>query len=413
MHNLYSPRLIALRQALPDDPTGVLAAFWSQMKREGTPLIEPLAGDEIHALATFLWRATGSHDNVMLVCDAVGGTDFPVRPMQRLGNTDLWYLTLKVRRDLRTIYGFAPDCALAHERSVEVWDTFWATAGEERYVLDPLNPRCFNGDGSLLELPVALPEPWARRAPDVPAGELTHYHVSSGVLSHDFDVWTYTPPGYAMGQGGYRWLLLFDGRAYLDAPVTGILDNLVHQGYVPPLVAVFVEHPNRATRQLELTGSTRFNRFLTDELLPFLETHLRLSSNPAHAIIGGSSQGGLAGAYAAMHHPNLFGNVLAQGGYFCGARSGFPTDDPTGYGWLASDVAAIDRLPLRFHLDVGTLDTFHPYNPAANPLVAVRHLRDVLLARGYPHSYIEFSGGHDFAGWRAVFPDALMFLANG
>jgi enterochelin esterase-like enzyme len=39
-----------------------------------------------------------------------------------------------------------------------------------------------------------------------------------------------------------------------------------------------------------------------------------------------------------------------------------------------------------------------------------RHLRTVLEAKGYDTWYSEYSGGHDYAGWQAALPQALMDL---
>jgi enterochelin esterase family protein len=79
--------------------------------------------------------------------------------------------------------------------------------------------------------------------------------------------------------------------------------------------------------------------------------------------------------------------------------------------WLAREVARRPRAPLRFALDVGRLETGPPPEPhLPSLLVANRHLRTVLEARGDAVHYREFAGGHDALCWRGTLADGLLAL---
>jgi hypothetical protein len=69
----------------------------------------------------------------------------------------------------------------------------------------------------------------------------------------------------------------------------------------------------------------------------------------------------------------------------------------------------------RFYIDVGTLEDVaweFPFPQYATPtvLLANRHLRDVLQAKGYWVRYREINGPHDPLSWRGTFGDALITL---
>jgi enterochelin esterase family protein len=48
-----------------------------------------------------------------------------------------------------------------------------------------------------------------------------------------------------------------------------------------------------------------------------------------------------------------------------------------------------------------------------NVLETSRHMRDVLLAKGYEVHYQQFVGGHDYLSWRGTFADGLIALIGG
>ncbi len=159
-----------------------------------------------------------------------------------------------------------------------------------------------------------------------------------------------------------------------------------------------------------------------EEVLPWIGEHYRVTSLPAETIVGGVSRGGTAAVCAALEHPEKFGNVSAESGFIYKDRNWFKNADSASgrdlesqiemgwehYGIIMERVARMPTLPLRFYLDVGKFENdFHP-----SPLIANRHLRDVLIAKGYEVKYQEFAGHHSTANWRGTFPDALLFLIS-
>jgi enterochelin esterase-like enzyme len=64
-----------------------------------------------------------------------------------------------------------------------------------------------------------------------------------------------------------------------------------------------------------------------------------------------------------------------------------------------------ERLPLRFYMDVGVFE-------GPGQLSRNRHLRDILLLKGYDVTYAEFHGGHETACYLNTLPDGLLALTR-
>lgn len=76
------------------------------------------------------------------------------------------------------------------------------------------------------------------------------------------------------------------------------------------------------------------------------------------------------------------------------------------YGTVISEFVRRPRRAIRFYLEAGIFEnTYHP-----SVLIANRHLRDVLLAKGYRIRYEEFAGHHSTVNFRGSLATALMFV---
>jgi len=194
-----------------------------------------------------------------------------------------------------------------------------------------------------------------------------------------------------------------DGTPDHSAP--SVRDGLVQAGLVRPCVVVLVEQPG-PQRDRELLCNPAFSQMLVGELLPWLHHRYPLSRDPGDVALAGESFGGLCAAWTALHHPTTFGNAIIQSpscGYHpdltWGTGSGEllrRTPVPT----LIADYVAADTAPIRIFHDVGELESSNTHS---------RWLDHVLTDQGYDTHYREFAGGHDYAWWRGIFADALLW----
>jgi len=410
-NNGLSPRLQRLQETLKTGKSKALQHFWEEIKQEGTPLIEELEDDEHQRLVTFLWQAEAELRSVALVSLMTKQTTYP---LTCLPDIDLWYVTLRLPSDLRATYQFFPDFEVVSKsiNPAERWNL---------YRTDPFNPKTFafytdeedptevKLTRSVLEMPDAPPQPWVAQHADTPKGKVELHRLQSDILGNERRVWVYTPAGYNSGADTrYALLVLFDGWGYAYLmPTFTILDSLIATGEIPPTVMVMPDSLEPEVRMKELVYHPPFNQFLVTELIPWALTRYAVTSDAGQTVVGGSSAGGLAAAYAALEHPEVFGNVLSQSGAFTLLPEG-----ETESGWLARQFATREKLPIKFHLDAGTLEvnSYRDLRGGVSPLAGNQHLREALIEKGYDVHYTEFSGGHDYISWQGTFGEGLAFL---
>lgn len=413
-HETYpSPRIKALRAEVARRREAT-EEFWREIAESGAPIVEPLDGDPDHVLVTFVWRGTPDTQNVGLRGSFVGFGSPMTHVMTHVANTDVWYLTTRLPSGARFTYQLSPNDPLTSD----------GPAAAQRLATlqaDPLNPhrwRCPETATryecqSMAQLPGASPQPWVVRHSETPAGNIDKHTIESRILNNERTLSVYTPPGYRANSTPFALLVVFDEDAYLShVPTPVILDNLIAASKIPPLVALFVGNPSQQTRSNELPPNPQFAEFLVKELMPWVRAHYAVTTDPGLTVVAGSSYGGIAATYAGLRHPEIFGNVLCQSGSFWWApdhKMGQNNEATTETAWLAKEFIRSPKLPLKFWIEAGVFEV-DGKGSGGGILETSRHMRDVLLAKGYEVYYRQFVGGHDFLSWRGTFADGLIAL---
>ena len=419
-------RIQALRKQIEGGNSNT-EAFWKEITAHSTPLVESFGSDGKYQLVTFLWRSVHDTRNVMVRGSFVGVGPPADYSLHQIANSDVWYLTLKFPSGARFTYQLSPNDPL----------TFDGPRADQRAATrqaDPLNPhrdcppnvskfRC----NSIAELPGAPPQPWLVAKPGIAEGRVEKQTIKSAIQKIERPFSVYTPANYKPDGLPNALLILFDGEDLSNDhdPLT-TLNNLIAASKIPPTVAVFVENVGRR-RLVDLVANPEFADFMATELLPWVRSHYNVTKDPKQTVLTGYSAGGLASTYVALRHSEVFGNVLSNSGAFwwsfehsggvCGPRcpdSGGtvgdnPRDATTEGNFLVREFLATPKLPLRFYLTAGTFEIDRD-GGGGNILESTRHLRDVLLAKGYDVRYQQFVGGHDGLSWRGALGDGLITL---
>jgi enterochelin esterase family protein len=260
--------------------------------------------------------------------------------------------------------------------------------GNTRPRLNPWWPHACNLVG-----PEYRPDPVAQVGSARPQGRLERRTLASCRLGQRRSFYLYSPVGCAGDPLPH--VLFQDGKAYLGwGKVAQVLDRLVACGDVPPAHLVLVPPVNR-TREYAFDAA--YCDFVADELVPAAD-----AARPCDGtrVAWGASLGGLAAAWQAWRHPDLFATVVAQSGGFLYDPGQDLADPFRGGEWFARTVAAEPVRPLRWYLDCGTLEWLHGPN--------VR-LAAGLRARGYAARLVLRHAGHNWQSWRDGLAGALRF----
>src|SRR5262245_42817400 len=141
-----SPRLAALGKELLAGNKSAVDKFWQEVEQRGTPLIEPIEGDDKNVLVTFLWRATFETWNVLVVWKY--GIDRPDDyKMRRFAKSNLWYKTVRLPRGARFYYLLSPNDRLVSGGK--------DAQREATAQIDPLNPRRSSNNPNLSKYDMA------------------------------------------------------------------------------------------------------------------------------------------------------------------------------------------------------------------------------------------------------------------
>jgi enterochelin esterase-like enzyme len=398
-----SARVRVLEETLVRGVPGAERTFWNEVSAKGTPLIEAVDGQPGYARVTFLWKGASSETHsVRLLSGPQITSHYSQLNFVHLPKSDVWFLTLDVPTGWRVGYVLAENADPKGFPHTVVSDPLNPRHSEQ----DPLSPVPGTLPFSIFETPGAPAEPWLRRHDGIPAGSVEIRRIHSRVLGSERTIEVYMPHGFGSFKEPVGSLYLFDGDEYLrDMRIADVLDNLIGERRISPLIAILIHNLPGNERDRELSCDPKFTDFLAIELIPWVRTNFRVSEDPRRTMVGGVSLGGLEAAFAACKYPELFGAVLAQSGSFWWRPN--PTSSAKAMPWMAEQYTQGARLPVRFFLSVGRDETVPS---GANGLLDVRQMRDALIHHGYETKYDEIEGQHDPINWRLTLPEGLIAL---
>jgi enterochelin esterase-like enzyme len=198
-----------------------------------------------------------------------------------------------------------------------------------------------------------------------------------------------------------------------------MLDNLIYEKRVPPIVAVLLSPGPGAQRSIEYdTVSDRYVNFVETEVLPRItkDYQVAFTTDPEGRATLGESSGAAAALTMAWLHPNLYRRVISYSGTFVALQRNATA--PNGaWDFHQTFIPNSERKPLRLWLHVSENDigATTPAEGMRNWVLANNRMADALKAKGYPYQFVFSEGvGHvDRNVERQTMPEAFEWVWKG
>ncbi len=229
----------------------------------------------------------------------------------------------------------------------------------------------------------------------------------------------YVPKQYVPGTAA-PFIVGADGP---DNLLFTVLDNLIAEGKVPPMVTISISNGSGdaqgSERGLEYdTMSGTYAEFVEKEILPLVESkcQIKLTKDPAGRATMGGSSGGSCALIMAWYHPELYHLVLNYSGTYINQQWPWNPKTPQGAWGFHETIIPKSRLkPLRIWMEVGDRDLFNPNvmrDGMHDWVLANENMAKALAAKGYQYQFIfARNAGHvDNKVRKQTLPEALEWL---
>lgn len=263
----------------------------------------------------------------------------------------------------------------------------------DQYVLGPASlPRLGIPEGAIVPLPIR---------PSLTFPNCSH------------DAWLYLPADYD-GKTALAFMVFQDGWWFMapDGPwqVPTILNNLIADGDLPPMAALFLEsgkptelsalsHEQKSLEYDSVNGD--YAHFVLEEVLPEVRKHAVITGDPDQWGIAGFGSGGICAFTAAWYRPDKFSKVFSACGSFVDIRGG---------GAYPEMIRATDPKQLRVFLQEGIRTKMGGKFAGLDWPAGNRAMARALAMKGYAYQFVMGEGDHSHHHGASVLPDALRWL---
>ncbi len=216
--------------------------------------------------------------------------------------------------------------------------------------------------------------------------------IESEKLGYALQYRVYTPSGYE-GEDNLPTIYVADGQWYISSgQMHKELDKQIETGAIKPVIAVFVDSQNpdnlsENRRNQQFFCNVDYAEFFSDELVPIISSHYKVSTSREDRVILGLSFGGLNSACFGMTATDTFKGVAMQS----------PAMHPVPE--LYEAYRDRPTQPIDIFFSIGTKND----NTRAG-----RKFKKLLEEKNYDLSYKEVPYGHTWRNWKPLLDDILV-----
>jgi len=248
--------------------------------------------------------------------------------------------------------------------------------------------------------------------------------VETKTFDYKRKVGVYIPARYKEGTAA-PFMVVHDGPGQAGGYRT-ILDNLIHQERIPPIVLIAVGNGGGDAQGHERgkeydTMSGDYAGYIEAEVLPRVEKNcgVKLTKDPDGRAAMGNSSGGSAALIMAWFRNDLYHRVLTTSGTFVNQAWPFDPKYPDGaWGFHETLIPKEPKKPIRIFISVGDKDLLNPNvmrDGMHDWVEANNRMAKVLKEKGYEYQYLFCRGAsHGIGNAQAQFlPHAIEWVWKG
>lgn len=230
-------------------------------------------------------------------------------------------------------------------------------------------------------------------AADDATGLSKNIFITSTYLGYDVQYRVFTPKNYSQ-LNDLPTIYITDGQDYIKSgEMPKLMKKLIAQNRIRPTIGVFIDSRDTANlshnrRNSQFSCNYQYFEFVTKELISTIDSNYKTSQNAEDRVILGLSLGGLNSACFGLLASGTFSGIAMQSPYTS------PVPDLINY------YQRTEKLPLKFFISTGARNDGRRQ---------ARILQKTLTEKGYQIKYRKVSGSHNWANWRPLLDDILVY----